>query len=135
MKKTPYCDKHEFNAELREFKKTTVLSEKLGKIFLNIAEHYIKYNHRFIKYATEHEDFIGDAVARMVSQAHKFNPEHPKANAFAYFTTIAHRTTLCTIKKNIRRWEFQHQLTISTLKELNTNNLFVGQILDSPEEN
>ena len=96
-KKKEYCSKADMMVELRIFKKDGVITEKLGQMFTDIAT---KYAHR-LKFSgyTEIQDFVHSAIHRMVEQIDKFDPEHPKANPFGYFTTIAHRKFLTEIKK------------------------------------
>ena len=116
-----YCDKQQMLAELKEYKKTGVITEKLGSMFESIADRYIAKNPKFKDYP-DIEDFVRDAVENMVSQIHQFNPNHKKVNPFAYFTVIAYRRTISNIRKLKRRIEFSKELYDSLSEMINNKN-------------
>lgn len=96
-KKKFYVSKDEMMDELRRYKETGIISEKLGEMFMNIAKRYTS-KVSFYRY-TYREDMVSDAILRMVSQVDKFNVDHPSANPFAYFTQIAYHQVLLCLKK------------------------------------
>jgi hypothetical protein len=104
--KNNYCNKHDMLLELRNFKRTGVISEKLGKMLLDIAYKFVEKNSKFRNYPDK-LDFIGDSILRMVSQLHKFNTEHPKANPFGYFTQVVYHHMICCIRGLHRRLDFE----------------------------
>lgn len=99
-KKKLYVDKKEMIDELRHFKNTGVITEKLGQMFIDIATH-LSSKGCFFNYSYK-KDMIRDAVARMVMQIDRFNPDHPMANPFWYFSTVATRQFLTYIKSEKR---------------------------------
>lgn len=91
-----YVTKVEMLEELREYRRSGIISERLGWMFMELARrHSTKGN--FLSY-TYRDDMISEAVFRMVSQIDKFNPDHPKANPFWYFSVTAKRQFLNFIK-------------------------------------
>jgi hypothetical protein len=122
--KNNYVDKVEMTNELRSYKKTGVMSEKLGKMFLDIANNYLRSQSCFHNY-TELDDFIGDSILRMVSQAEKFDTERKNSNPYFYFTLVAHRRTIAAIKQYNRGLNFKKAMADSLNAELydNTNTI------------
>lgn len=92
-----YVNNKEMAAELRKYKETKEVSELLGNMFLKIAQRYAS-RPNWYSYSYK-DDMISDAVLRMMKYVEKFNPDHPSANPFSYFTMVAHRQFLQTLKK------------------------------------
>lgn len=111
-----YVSKADMMAELIEYNKTQVISEKLGKMFLDIAQRYMSRTN-FYRYSYK-DDMIGDAVARMVSQVSKFNINHPSANPFSYFTQVAHCQVLQLLKKEKRQRDSKTNLRDKIWEEM-----------------
>jgi hypothetical protein len=109
--KQNYCNKQEMLSELRDFKQSGNISEKLGQMLLDIAYKFVEKNYKYKDYPDK-LDFIGDSIHRMVSQLHKFNPDHPKANPFGYFTQVVYHHMICCIRALHQRLDFE-----SCLKE------------------
>ena len=107
--KKNYCNKHDMLAELRKFKETGKISEELGKMLLDIAYKFSDRHYKFKDYPDK-ADFIGDSIYRMVSQLHKFNPDHPKANPFGYFTQVVYHHMLCCVRSLRQRLDFESNL-------------------------
>jgi len=83
-----YVNPKELRSELQYFKETDIISEKLGKMILNIAQRYSS-RPNFSGYSYK-EEFVGTAVLRMIEQLAKIDLNHPKCNPFAYLTQICH---------------------------------------------
>ena len=83
--------------ELRRYKKTGQMSERLGEMFLAIARRFTARS-CFYGYSYR-DDMVSEAVYRMVTQVDKFDPDHPSGNPFAYFTQIAYHQVLNVLKK------------------------------------
>jgi DNA-directed RNA polymerase specialized sigma24 family protein len=92
-----YVNNKEMLGELRKYKETNVVSEELGNMFLKIATRYAS-RPNFYSYSYK-DEMISDAVLRMMKYVEKFNPDHPSANPFSYFTMVAYRQFLQTLKK------------------------------------
>jgi len=71
-------------AELKRFKKTGILSERLHLIFYEMAEN-IGTKGRFSGY-TWIEDMVSDAYLKCLTVAQKFDTN--RTNPFGYFTTV-----------------------------------------------
>lgn len=97
IKNEHYVNNKEMIEELRLYKKTGIVSEKLGVMFFKIASKYAT-RPNFCGYSYK-DDMVSDALSRMMDQATKFNVDHPSANPFAYFTMVVHRQFLQTLKK------------------------------------
>jgi DNA-directed RNA polymerase specialized sigma24 family protein len=98
-----YCDKGEMLAELRAYQATGVISEKLGTMFMNIAVRATT-KPNFSRYP-DRMDYISESVKRMIEKIDKFNPDHPKANPFHYFSQIVKRkfiAEICRMQKRVR---------------------------------
>lgn len=68
-----YCNNKELLKELKKYKDTDEMSEQLGEMFIEIATRFSNRSD-WCRYDTElKKDFIGEALYRMVSQAHKFD--------------------------------------------------------------
>jgi DNA-directed RNA polymerase specialized sigma24 family protein len=92
-----YVNNKEMLAELKKYKIEQKVSEELGSMFLKIATRYAS-RPNFYSYSYK-DDMISEAVLRMMRYAEKFNVDHPSANPFSYFTMVAHRQFLQTLKK------------------------------------
>lgn len=108
-----YCNKAEMLEELRQYKKTGVISEKLGAMFLEIAKRYSSkpcfYNY------PDRMDWISSSVLRMIEKIDKFDVNHSKANPFFYFTRIVQRKIFAEITKVRKRVAISNQLTQMSL--------------------
>jgi protoheme ferro-lyase len=74
-----------------------VISEKLGKMIWNIANHYATKS-CFNGY-TYKDEFISDGVYKMLQQMHRIDLTHPKCNPFSYLTCICYCAFVNKIKK------------------------------------
>lgn len=83
-----YVSPKQLKLELIEYKKTHVISDKLGQMILDIATRYAS-KPNFNGY-TYKEDFVADAILRVIEQLDKIDLDHPKSNPFAYLTKICH---------------------------------------------
>jgi len=94
-----YIDPAVLKEEIRKFQhgEDRIMSDKLGMMLIALANKYAS-RPNFSGYSYK-EDFIGDAIFRMVQQIDKINLEHPKCNCFAYLTQICYHVYLAKIKK------------------------------------
>jgi len=117
--KVQYCSKKEMMAELIHYKETGIITEHLGKMFIDIAT---KLANRSSYYNyTEKQDWIGDIILRMVEQIDKFDVTHPKANPFGYFSLLADRKMWSSIKKLKKNLNLKNELTECLIDELELN--------------
>ena len=83
-----YINPKELKEEIRQYKKTDVISEKLGGFLIKLAKRYSS-KPNFSQY-TYREDFVADAVCRMCEQLHKIDLDMPNSNPFSYLTKICY---------------------------------------------
>ena len=86
--------------EIKLYNKTRKVSEELGVYLLKIAKRYAT-KPNFSGY-TYKDDFIADAVYRMVEQLDKINLNHPKCNPFSYLTQLCRNCFIAKINKEHR---------------------------------
>lgn len=105
-----YIDKEELVREIKLYKKTSLISEELGKMLLLLAYRYAnKFN--FIGYSYK-DEFISDAVLRMVDQLNKIDPYMENSQPFSYLTLTCHRCFVARINK-----EKKYQVLKERLKD------------------
>lgn len=78
-----------------------VPSERLGRMFLDIATHMMN-SAKFRGYTIEHkEDMIGDAVLKMLKNLKNYKLEM-RSSAFNYFTRCAYCAFLANLSKHYK---------------------------------
>lgn len=87
---------HEMRKCREEGKPDPIISEYIGKCFLDISTH-MAYRHNFRGY-TWISDMIGDAILNCVQALPSFKPEQSGKNAFGYFSKIIFRAFVRRIK-------------------------------------
>lgn len=87
------------------------ISEELGIMIMKICTRF-SLQPRFFGY-TYRDEMVADAITRCLTNGvDKINPDHPKCNPFAYFTTIAFNCFRQKIKN-----EKKYNLTKQRLRE------------------
>lgn len=117
-KKNYYVRNKDMLPEIRKYKETDIISEKLGGMIMAIANNYSNKG-SFANY-TWKEDMVGEAVLTCVKYMHNFDPEKSK-NPFAYFTTIIRNAFLNYIKKQKKH---------SKIKNTCYNNSYILKEMD-----
>ena len=84
-----FVDNAELLAEVIECKKVGVISDKLARMLMLIAEKF-SYHRYFIGYSYK-EDMIADALVNLAERALLFDPEKSK-NPFGYYTQAIYRS-------------------------------------------
>ena len=92
-----YIDPEELRKEIQDYKDTNVMSDTLGKMFIKLANRYAS-RPNFNRYSYK-DDFIGDAVHRMIQLIDKIDLTHPKCNPFAYLTQQCYWCFVAKINK------------------------------------
>lgn len=116
--KKQYCSNKEMIAELQRYKDTGVMSENLGKMFIDIANKLsghtnFRYYNNNIK-----DELISCAIHRLVANAHKFDLERKNANAFAYFTQVAWNAFVMACKQYYKHVNIKQKIAQEYLAEL-----------------
>ena len=92
-----YVDPSMLKSEMVKFKKSKIISDDLGNMLMLIARKYASRSN-FSGYSFK-EDFVSDAIHRMVEQLDKIDLDHPKCNCFSYLTRICHFKFIAKITK------------------------------------
>jgi hypothetical protein len=113
-----YCSNNEMIAELRKFKETGVMSNELGKMFIDIANKLgghtnFRYYNNNIK-----DELISSAIHRLVANAHKFDVDRENANAFSYFTQVAWNAFVMACKQHYKHVNIKQKIATEYLNEL-----------------
>lgn len=113
-KRKSYVSNAELLEELRKWRdsnkdeKKRQPSEKLGKMILEIATHYMGHPN-YVRYSKEvKEDIIGDSCIRCINSLPKYNFNFN--NPFAYFTQICWSCAMTYLKKYYDDLNFKRQL-------------------------
>lgn len=119
-----YINPDELKEEISKFQsgKDDIMSDKLGEMLIKLAERFASLPN-FSGYSYK-EDFIGDAIYRMIQQIDKINLDHPKCNCFSYLTQICYHVYIAKIKK-----EKKYSETKELLKEEYFNDLETAEII------
>jgi hypothetical protein len=113
VKSVYYVNPKELKEEIAKYKIDGNISEALGHFIMLIAKNFVsKGNFRNYSYV---DDFVGDAIYRMIEQLNKLNLDHPKCNCFAYLTQVCYR---CFQARIIKEGKF------TRLKECLTDHMF-----------
>jgi len=94
-----YVQPEELTEEIRKFKNNPDedMTDKLGAMLIKIATKYASMpNYSGYSYK---EDFIGDAILRMVQQIHKIDLDHPKCNPFFYLSITCYHVFISKITR------------------------------------
>lgn len=97
-----YIDPTELRNEIVYYKSHNVISNDLGVMLIKLANKYAT-KENFSNY-TYKDEFINDAVYRMVEKLNMLDLNHPKCNIFAYLTKTCER---CYIAKILKEKKFQ----------------------------
>jgi len=102
-----YICKDKFNALLREYKETGVVSNELGELFLILSKK-IASARNFRGY-TFIDDCIQDGLLTCLKYIHNFDPDK-SSNAFGYFSMIIIRAFLVKIRTEESFHQFKKKL-------------------------
>jgi hypothetical protein len=91
-----YIDKKEYTAELQNFIKSGIASEKLGELFKRHVDHYA--SGASFKNYTYIDEMKSDALLFLLKYSKSFNILKG-SDAFAYCTTIIHNAFLQSINR------------------------------------
>ncbi len=109
-----YIDKKEMYEEVIKTREQGRVTEKLGQMFMTLAENY-SHDRKFREYERRYgrafkEDLIATGLHACIKAAPKFNPEESD-NPFGYFTTCLFRAYIGYLKK-----EYGYMNTKNALK-------------------
>lgn len=120
--KKQYCSNKEMIAELQKLKDTGIMSNELGKMFIDIANKLgghtnFRYYNNNIK-----DELISCAIHRLVTNAHKFDLTRKNANAFSYFTQVAWNAFVMACKQHYKHVNIKQKIALEYLTELESTD-------------
>lgn len=123
-----YVGKDELMEELRKFNESMAndpdgigtATEELGEMLLKIATRYAS-RPNFWRYSFR-EDFVNEAIFRMVKNLHKIDLDHPKCNPFSYLTMICHNVFIFWIMKSKKHEQAKLEIAREHLIDLEYMN-------------
>ena len=109
-RKEYYVNPSELAEEIKKFQSsdTEQMSDKLGNMLIKIATGYAS-RPNFNRYSYR-EDFVSDAILRMIQQIDKIDLNHPKCNPFSYLTMICYHVYITKITKEKKFTETKNDL-------------------------
>lgn len=118
-----YCSNKSMIAELQRYKDTGVMSNELGKMFMDIANKLgghskFRYYHNNVK-----DELISAAICRMVMNAHKFDLTRENSNPFGYFTMMAWNEFIFMCKKHYKQLNLKQKIAKEFLSQLESSDL------------
>jgi DNA-directed RNA polymerase specialized sigma24 family protein len=96
---THYVTNKELLEEFKKYRETGKISDRLGEMFVKIAEN-LSNKPNFIGY-TWKEEMIGEAVLTCIKYSKNFNPDKSK-NPFGYISRFCYNAFVEYIKKQKR---------------------------------
>lgn len=111
-----YVKPDDLRQELVRYNETTIISNELGEMFIKIAKKFAS-RPNFHDYPFK-DDFVNDAIYRMVEQVHKIDLNHPKCNPFTYLTKICERCFQAKIMKEKKLYKTKIAYTEKVLEDL-----------------
>jgi len=139
-KKEHYVNRAEFEAELKEYYETDVMTDNLCIKLQKIA-HGLSFSPSFYAYSYR-EDMVGDAMIKMYTALRdkKFKFE-TGSSPFSYFTTIAYNEFVSRIKREKRHHEvvsnYKEQMYEEMMTDPNMNggqNIYVRPNMEDGDE-
>jgi len=111
--KKHYIDKKLLNAELKIYRKTSIVTEQLALYIQQIVENYSsKASFRTYSYL---DDMKSCAVCRILDQLDKLDPEK---NAFAYMTTMIFNVFIAFISAEEKYCNMKNEYRVKVWTEL-----------------
>ena len=114
--KNIYLTSDEIYQEWKQWKETGVISERMGKQMLTLAQN-VMTSHHFCGYSKEiREDMISDGVIKIIKNLHNMKEEY-KSSFFSYWTRCVWTSSIVYLKKHYKDVNFKRKLIIEKLEE------------------
>lgn len=114
-----YVNPDDLKEDLLEYQSTGIISTELGNKLILIAERFSrKWNFKNYSYK---DDFIGDAILRMVTQLDKIDLSHPKCNPFTYLSITCENAIKANLNKENKYKRVKDNLTEYFFNEIEQN--------------
>ena len=117
-KKNIYLTSDEIYEEWKQWKETGVISERMGKQMLKLAQN-VMTSHHFCGYSKEiREDMISDGVIKIIKNLKNMKEEY-KSSFFSYWTRCVWTSSIVYLKKHYKDVNFKRKLIIDKLEQVN----------------
>lgn len=131
-KSKDYLSNKEMYQEVIECQKEGKMSDKLGKMFILLAERYsTKPNFSGYSYRDE---MVSNAILACCQAFMKFNPDKG-SNTFAYFTSVIHNAFIQILNKERRNQEIRDECLIEMDRDPSSSYLERYKNNNNYEEN
>lgn len=124
--KNVYLTSDEIYEEWKQWKETGVISERMGKQMMTLAQNVIT-SHHFSGYSKEmRDDMISDGVMKIIKNLHNMKEEY-KSSFFSYWTRCCWTAFIVYLSKHYKNINRKKQLMIDYLEEMRTTNPLLNQ--------
>lgn len=121
-RKNHYVDKNEMNVEIIYYKETGEITNKLGKMIMDICKRFARHPQfrRYNKKGNVQEELIGEGMVACIKALKSFNPfKSTKPNPVAYFTEVAKNGFRAYLNKHYNYENFQREMVADKCHSLN----------------
>ena len=110
-KRNNYIDRNELHSEMKTYKDTGIISERLGQLFLTMIDHILGHSN-FRNYAYDlKEEMKSHALLMIIKYVHNCNAyERDATSVFAYVTTIIFNAYRQVLKKYYKQLNLKREL-------------------------
>ena len=114
-----YIDRNELHSEMKAYKDTGVISERLGQLFLMITDHILGHSN-FRNYTQAvREEMRSHALLLLVRYSHNCDAyERDARQTFNYITTIIFNSCKQTLQKYYKQQNLKRELETMYLQML-----------------
>lgn len=109
--KTNYIDRNELHSEMKAYKDTGVISERLGQLFITMADHILGHSN-FRNYTqVVREEMKSYALLLLIKYSHNCDAYQRDARqTFNYITTIIFNACKQTLQKYYKQLNLKREL-------------------------
>ena len=117
--KTNYIDRNELHSEMKAYKDTGVISERLGQLFITITDHILGHSN-FRNYTQAvREEMKSYALLLLIKYSHNCDAYQRDARSvFAYVTTIIFNAYRQVLQKYYKQQNLKRELETMYLQML-----------------
>lgn len=117
--KTNYIDRTELHSEMKAYKDTGVMSERLGQLFLTMTDHILGHSN-FRNYTADlKEEMKSHALLLLVKYSHNCDAyERDARQTFNYLTTIIFNAYKQVLQKYYKQQNLKRELETMYLQML-----------------
>ena len=110
-KRNNYIDRNELHSEMKEYKDTGVISERLGQLFITMTDHILGHSN-FRNYTQDvREEMKSHALLLLIKYSHNCDAYQRDARqVFNYLTTIIFNACKQTLQKYYKQQNLKRDL-------------------------